>query len=75
MTSKRPKTGVDNYKDLFDSRLSTNLTLISSLFFSLYPKEENEVFFHELLNRMETLFSNRSEELKILDLERLEAGN
>ncbi len=75
LVSKRPKLGVDNTQDLFNTRLSTNLSLISSLFFSLYPKENYEVYFHKLLTEIETLFSQRPESLKTLDLERLKAGN
>lgn len=60
---------------LFQLRLATNLSLISSLFFSLYPKDKNEVFFHKLLNRMEKMFSDRTTALKKLDLERLQSGN
>ncbi len=75
MASRRWKKSENSPEDLFQLRLSTNLSLISSLFFSLYPKEKNELFFYQLLNRMEELFSNRSKELKSLDLERLQDGN
>ncbi len=57
----------DSPEDFFQLRLSTNLSIISSLFFSLYPKDENELFFHQLLNRMK--------ELKAIDLEPLQARN
>lgn len=75
MTSKRVIKGSDSPEDLFHLRLSTNLSLMSSLFFSLYPKEKNEVFFHRLIDRMEHMFSDRTAALKKLDLERLQAGN
>lgn len=75
LISKSLKKSIDRPEDLFQLRLATNLSLISSLFFSLYPKEKNEVFFHRLLVRMEQLFANRSSSLKMMDLERLEAGN
>lgn len=73
--SKNLTREVDSAEDLFQLRLATNLSLISTLFFSLYSKEENEIFFHRLLDRMEQLFSKRSVALKTMDLKRLEAGN
>jgi amylosucrase len=75
ITSKRSGKGANSSEDLFQCRLTTNLSLISSLFFSLYPKKENELFFYQLLNQMEELFSSRPKELKTQDLERLQAGN
>ncbi len=73
--SKRLRKEADSPEDLFQLRLATNLSLISSLFFSLYPKAENEVFFHGLLDRMREMFSDRTAELKTMDVARLQAGN
>jgi amylosucrase len=73
--SRRLTQEADSPEDLFRLRLTTNLSLISSLFFSLYPRKENEVFFHRLLDRIEKLFAERTAELKTIDLSRLEAGN
>jgi amylosucrase len=75
MSSKRFEKSAVSPENLFQLRLSSNLSLISYLFFSLYQKEKSELFFHQLLNRIEELFSNRPKELKKLDLERLQAGN
>lgn len=75
MASKRLRKGEDSPEDLFRFRLSTNLSLISSLFFSLYTQEKDTEFFHQLLDRMEALFSARPKELKTQDLERLQSGN
>ena len=69
------KKGVSPYKDLFDQRLSTNLSLIKNLFFSLYPETEYEPYFHQLLDKMELLFAERSTELKKQDIARLNYGN
>jgi len=75
MLSKRLQKEADTPEGLFRFRLSTNLSLISSLFFSLYPKKENEVVFLNLLDRMKKLFAERAAELKTIDLSRLESGN
>lgn len=75
LTSKRSSTNTDSLEDKFQQRLSTNLSLISSLFFSLYEKEKNAVFFYRLLNTMEDLFHKRPKDLKNLDIERLQQGN
>jgi amylosucrase len=69
------KKGASPYKDLFDQRLSTNLSLIKNLFFSLYPETEYEPYFHQLLDKMELLFAERSTELKKQDIARLNYGN
>ena len=65
-----------NEKDqnsLFDLRLSTNLTLIKELYFSLYPNEESS--FEKLLDLLKNLFEKRPSHLKQQDLNRLEEGN
>ncbi len=56
----------------FERRLATNLTLINSLFFSIYPETYSGAFFLELLNLMPKLFAKRSNDLRLQDLERLE---
>ncbi len=69
-------TGSQNTEELFRLRLATNLSFIKTLFFSLYPESpENNVHFHNLLESLEELFGLRSEELKKLDLERVNQGN
>jgi len=75
LMTKRSKKNVAPNHELFELRLSTNLSLISSLYFSLYPEKEKEPYFHKLIDKIEQLFSERPEELKTLDLKRLKAGN
>lgn len=75
VASKRVNKGGHNGDEHFHTRLSTNLSLISSLFFSLYAKDKNEAHFYTLLDTMEELFQKRPKELKILDRERLQKGN
>lgn len=75
MASKKAGTSTGSPDEQFQLRLATNLTLISSLFFSLYPKEKNEQFFYSLLTKMEDLFRKRPTALKNLDLERVQKGN
>lgn len=60
---------------LFRQRLSTNLTLIQDLFFSLYPQTVHEDAFHKLLELLPELFAARPEVLKTSDLEKLKAGD
>lgn len=75
LMTKRSKKNVAPSHELFELRLSTNLSLISSLYFSLYPEKEKEPYFHKLIDKIEQLFSERPDELKALDLKRLKAGN
>lgn len=62
-------------KDLFELRLATNLTLIKNLFFSLYPEKEHADTFEKLVALLPKLFEERPEELKKIDLKRLQEGN
>ena len=64
-----------DFERLFDLRLSTNLTLIKELFFSLYPEEEHSKSFNKLLQALPVLFKDRPIPLRELDLERLSTGN
>ncbi|MGB5372129.1 MAG: alpha-amylase family glycosyl hydrolase [Flavobacteriaceae bacterium] len=64
-----------DFDKLFDLRLSTNLTLIKDLFFSLYPEGEHSNSFKKLLQALPVLFKDRPLPLRQLDLERLSAGN
>ncbi|MGB5273659.1 MAG: alpha amylase, partial [Flavobacteriaceae bacterium] len=57
-----------DFERLFDLRLSTNLTLIRELFFSLYPEEEHSKSFNKLLQALPVLFKNRPLPLRELDL-------
>lgn len=75
LSSKSWGKGTDTPDDAFQLRLAANLSLISSLFFSLYPKQENEQFLYRLLTKMEDLFHQRPPALKNLDLCRLQNGN
>lgn len=76
LTSKEASYGVPDTKDLFKLRLAANLSLIKTLFFSLYPESsKNHIYFHDLLDSFEKLFHMRSEELKKIDLERVTQGN
>jgi len=56
---------------LFELRLATNLTLIKTLFFELYPEEKNTASFKKLLDTLPQLFQNRPESLKQQDLTRI----
>ncbi len=60
---------------LFRKRLSTNLTLIQDLFFSLYPRDNHAKAFDQLMELLPKLFSSRPEVLKTTDLEKLKAGD
>ena len=69
-------TAKGNTTELFKLRLATNISFIKTLFFSLYPESpENKIHFHNLLDSLESLFGLRSDELKKLDLERINKGN
>ncbi len=69
------KKGATQYKALFDQRMSTNLSLLNTLFFSLYPEPKHEPYFHRLLDKLEMLFDERPTELKKQDIARLNYGN
>lgn len=60
---------------LFDKRFTANLTLIKDLFFSLYEEQRHKGHFEKLLTLLPQLFAQRPEELRIQDIERIEAGN
>ena len=76
LTSNEAIAGEQNTQELFKLRLATNLSFIKTLFFSLYPDSpENKIHFHNLLDSLESLFGLRSDELKKLDLERVNQGN
>ncbi len=75
LLSKKAGKSATNFKSLFELRLATNLSLINSLFFSLYPEKKHKDHFNQLLVKIEDLYKDRPEELKTLDLERLKAGN
>lgn len=75
LSAKQATKSKDLPNDLFHSRLAANITLIQSLFFSLYPKDQNTAYFDTLLSSLETLFTERSTALKTQDITRTNAGN
>lgn len=76
LAKKKPiKNGAPLYNELFEQRLSTNVSFIKTLFFSLYQEPEHEAHFYQLLDNLEVLFTERPTELKKQDMERLVAGN
>lgn len=76
LVSKAPKKNNEQQlKDYFDRRLATNLSLIKSLFFSLYDEKEAVNQFYVLIDKLEDLYQQRSLELKQQDVERLKEGN
>jgi amylosucrase len=64
-----------NLKELFDLRLSTNLSIIQNLFLSLYPETTLQNSFPLLLELLPELYKKRPENLKIQDLRRLKHAN
>lgn len=64
-----------NLKELFDLRLSTNLSIIQNLFLSLYPEATLQNSFPLLLELLPELYKKRPENLKIQDLRRLKHAN
>ncbi len=60
----------NEFEKFFELRLSTNLTIIKDLFFSLYPEESHTTAFKKLLHQLPTLFKERPAPLKLLDLSR-----
>ncbi|TLP73149.1 alpha-amylase family protein [Maribacter sp. ACAM166] len=69
------KKGAPQYKTLFDQRLSTNISLIKTQFFSLYQESKHETTFFKLLDKLELLFKERPTALKKQDIDRLTKGN
>ena len=69
------KKGTNSLTSLFEQRLATNLSIIKTQFFSLYPESEHKAFFYTLLDKIELLFKARPTELQKQDIERLESGN
>ena len=63
-----------NLKELFDLRLSTNLSIIQNLFFTLYPEPILPNSF-PLLELLPELFKKRPVTLQIQDLKRLKNAN
>jgi amylosucrase len=59
----------------FERRLAANYTLLQDLFFSLYPEEKHPETYDRLTGLLRSLFRERSLELQLQDLRRLEAGN
>ncbi|NHF58859.1 alpha amylase [Flavobacteriaceae bacterium TP-CH-4] len=68
-------TGTNDLDGLFKLRLSTNLTLIKDLFFSLYPEKNHTESFKELVSVLPELFKERPRSLQLQDLNRLKQGN
>jgi len=67
LLKKRSKKDIDTD---FELRLAANISLISSLYFSLYPAKEKALYFESLLDKLEQLYLARPSELKALDLKR-----
>ncbi|WP_339836150.1 alpha-amylase family protein [uncultured Maribacter sp.] len=74
-SKSQKKKGGSPLKSLYEQRLSTNLSLIKTQFFSLYQNTEHNTYFFELLDQLEHLFNERPIELKKQDIERLNSGN
>lgn len=60
---------------LFEMRLSTNLTLIKELFFSLYSEDAHSKSFEKLLGVLPSFFKSRPIDLKRQDLARVQQGD
>ena len=69
------KSAEKSLQKLFELRLSTNLTLIKDLFFSLYPEAQYTPHFEKLLATFPKLFATRPENLKKQDADRIVSGN
>lgn len=74
-SKSQKKKGGSPLKSLYEQRLSTNLSIIKTQFFSLYQNTEHNAYFFELLDQLEHLFNERPIELKKQDIERLNSGN
>jgi len=68
-------TKANDLNKLFELRLSTNLSLIKDLFFSLYPEETHTTSFKRLLKQLPALFKERPISLKLQDIHRLKQGD
>ena len=76
VASDNPHSQESNDLDkVFELRLSTNLRLIKDLFFSLYPEDEHSKSFKKLLSVLPALFNDRSEALKLQDIDRVNQVN
>ena len=71
---KSNKKHVD-YETYFDLRLATNISLIQSLYFSLYPESKHYNDFEKLISQLHELFKSRPDDLKKQDLDKLQEGN
>ena len=74
-SKSQKKKGGSPLKSLYEQRLSTNLSIIKTQFFSLYQNTEHNAYFFELLDQLEHLFNERPIELKKQDIDRLNSGN
>jgi amylosucrase len=74
-SKSQKKKGALPLKSLYDQRLSTNLSLIKTQFFSLYKDTEHKTYFFKLLEQLDHLFKERPTELKKQDIDRLNSGN
>lgn len=72
LLKRKKSTGT---KELFELRLTANLTMIKNLFFSLYPERDHGRSFEKLVSKLPQLFQERPSELKQTDLKRLQQGN
>ncbi|MGB5554871.1 MAG: alpha-amylase family glycosyl hydrolase, partial [Flavobacteriaceae bacterium] len=75
LAENKTSTKEDNLESLFKLRLSTNLSLIKELYFTLYPSENKSDALKALLDRLTALFQNRPNTLKNQDILRLKEGN
>ncbi|XLS28998.1 alpha-amylase family protein [Flavobacteriaceae bacterium M23B6Z8] len=62
----------DDISKAFEMRLAANFSLISELFFTLYPDKTHENVFEQLLLSLYDSFKKRPEVLKALDMNRVE---
>lgn len=72
LVSNRAKNATLN--EQFNLRLTTNLSLVQQLFFSLYPMENHSKDFDRLLKLLPKLYDTRPEELRLQDVARLASG-
>lgn len=64
-----------NQQHIFELRLDSNISLIQYLFFELYPQEKHLKDFRKLQKLLSDLFRKRPDHLRLLDLQRMAAGN
>lgn len=62
----------DAFSEAFEMRLASNFPLIRELFFSLYDGDTHQQVFDQLILSMYQLFKKRPEELREIDLDRVE---